>query len=65
MWKIIINKFLKIALSSCNILGALVEDILDHAKIESGVFEIQDSIFTFQKLFDEVKEIFILQAQGK
>lgn len=59
------NKFLRIANSSCSILANLVEDILDHAKIESGVFEIQESVFLLHDLFDEVYEIFELQATQK
>ena len=56
---------MKIASSSCSILGSLVEDILDHAKIESNVFEIQENEFIFDDLFEEAKEIFILQANYK
>lgn len=59
------EKFLKIAHSSCNILSALVEDILDHAKIESGVFEIQETEFAVEELIEEVQAIFELQAQRK
>jgi K+-sensing histidine kinase KdpD len=58
-------KFVKIANSSCNILAALVEDILDHAKIESGVFEIQETEFKFDELVEEVNDIFELQAKSK
>ena len=59
------KKLLKIATSSCNILSHLVEDIVDHAKIEAGIFEIQDSIFSFNQLLSEVSDIFCLQAQSK
>ncbi|CAI2382403.1 unnamed protein product [Moneuplotes crassus] len=58
-------KLLRIASSSCDILRSLVEDILDHAKIESGVFEIQDKVFKFNTLMDEVRDIFELQALSK
>ncbi|CAI2378767.1 unnamed protein product [Moneuplotes crassus] len=58
-------KLLKIASSSCNILNFLVEDILDHAKIESGVFEIQPEVFKVSKIIEEVEEIFELQALQK
>ncbi|CAI2379482.1 unnamed protein product [Moneuplotes crassus] len=59
------NRFLHIASSSCTILGMLVEDILDHAKIESGVFQINEEVFTMTECIKEIKEVFILQANGK
>jgi signal transduction histidine kinase len=59
------EKFLKIASASSNMLASLVEDILDHAKIETGVFEIQDTIFVFDELFSEINDIFELQARIK
>ena len=58
-------KFWRIASSSCDILAALVKDILDHSKLESRVFEIQEEILTFNKLFEEVHDIFELQTQLK
>lgn len=58
-------KLYRIATSSCSILAALVEDILDHAKIESGMFEIQDVTFRLNDLLHEVHEIFELQAASK
>ncbi|CAI2382460.1 unnamed protein product [Moneuplotes crassus] len=58
-------KFLRIASSSCDILRSLVEDILDHAKIESGVFEIHEQVFKFNTLMDEVRDIFELQTLNK
>mmetsp|Transcript_8889 Transcript_8889/g.7871 ORF Transcript_8889/g.7871 Transcript_8889/m.7871 type:complete len:372 (-) Transcript_8889:149-1264(-) len=59
------KKFHQICLSSSEILRSLVEDILDHAKIESGVFEVEEGIFRFRELFQDVKDIFYLQAQSK
>ena len=58
-------KYHKIASSSCDILKGFVEDILDHSKIESGVFEIENTTFLFKDLFEEVQEIFELQAMHK
>ncbi|CAI2386523.1 unnamed protein product [Moneuplotes crassus] len=58
-------KYHKISSSSCGILGSLVEDIMDLSKIEAGVFEIQESVFTFKQLFDEVQSIFEMQAHMK
>jgi len=43
----------------------LVEDILDHSKIEAGVFEIEEVDFKFQDLFSEVYQIFELQTNNK
>ena len=42
-----------------------MEDILDHAKIESGVFEIHEVKFELRQLFNEVKDIFDLQCERK
>jgi len=58
-------RFHQIASSSCDILKALVEDILDHSKIEAGTFEIEDVDFEFEKLFSEVNSIFILQTTNR
>ena len=46
-------------------LKGLVEDILDHSKIETGVFEVDETEFLFEELFNDVKSIFELQAQRK
>ncbi|CAI2382514.1 unnamed protein product [Moneuplotes crassus] len=59
------NRFLQIASSSCSILGMLVEDILDHAKIESGVFRINEEEFTMTQCINEIYEVFSLQTNGK
>ncbi|CAI2386159.1 unnamed protein product [Moneuplotes crassus] len=60
-----LEKFHRIANSSCDILKGLVEDILDFSKIEAGVFEIQESVFIFKQLFDEVNSIFEMQTKMK
>lgn len=60
-----LKKYHSIASSSCDILSALVEDILDFSKIEAGVFEIEQTVFKFQDLFEEVHGIFEMQAQRK
>mmetsp|Transcript_16234 Transcript_16234/g.14169 ORF Transcript_16234/g.14169 Transcript_16234/m.14169 type:complete len:226 (-) Transcript_16234:535-1212(-) len=59
------NKFHRICSSSTTILKGLVEDILDHSKIETGIFEIQEEVFKFKELFDEIYEIFELQTKSK
>ncbi|CAI2386732.1 unnamed protein product [Moneuplotes crassus] len=59
------NRFVQIASSSCNILAMLVEDILDNAKIESGVFQINEEVFTITQCINEIQEVFTLQAAGK
>ena len=43
----------------------MVEDILDHSKIEAGVFEIEESRFKFNDLFKEIENIFGLQVRNK
>ncbi|CAI2384720.1 unnamed protein product [Moneuplotes crassus] len=59
------NRLVRIASSSCSILGMLVEDILDHAKLESGVFQINEEVFTITQCLNEIQEVFTLQADGK
>ncbi|CAI2371689.1 unnamed protein product [Moneuplotes crassus] len=59
------NRLVRIASSSCSILGMLVEDILDHAKLESGVFQINEEVFTITECLHEIQEVFTLQADGK
>ena len=58
-------KFHQIASSSWDILKGLVEGILDHSKIETGVFEVEEVKFRFEDLFQEVKSIFELQSVRK
>ena len=43
----------------------LVEDILDHAKIESGTFQINEEVFTMTQCIQDIQEVFILQMDGK
>ena len=43
---------------------ALVNDILDLSKIESGKFEVNQIPFDLQQLIDEITHIFSAQAQG-
>mmetsp|Transcript_2413 Transcript_2413/g.2085 ORF Transcript_2413/g.2085 Transcript_2413/m.2085 type:complete len:240 (+) Transcript_2413:724-1443(+) len=58
------QKFVRIASSSCTLLSSLVEDILDHAKLEVGMFEIHKEQFYPIELLDEIKEIFELQLSS-
>ncbi|CAI2379869.1 unnamed protein product [Moneuplotes crassus] len=59
------QRLAKIASSSCSILTSLVGDLLDSAKIEAGVFEIQEDLFYPSELCKSVKEIFELQTQRR
>ena len=44
---------------------ALVSDILDLSKIESGKFEVNQSPFSLDQLVEEIAHIFSAQAQGR
>ncbi|CAI2378459.1 unnamed protein product [Moneuplotes crassus] len=59
------SRFHRIATSSCDILKGLVEDILDFSKLEAGVFQIEESVFTFAELFDDTQAIFEMQTAMK
>eukprot|EP00344_Euplotes_crassus_P002705 CAMPEP_0197000820 /NCGR_PEP_ID=MMETSP1380-20130617/5685_1 /TAXON_ID=5936 /ORGANISM="Euplotes crassus, Strain CT5" /LENGTH=158 /DNA_ID=CAMNT_0042418271 /DNA_START=644 /DNA_END=1120 /DNA_ORIENTATION=+ len=43
----------------------LVEDVLDHAKIEAGVFLLNEEVFTMSECIGEIQELFTLQINGK
>jgi signal transduction histidine kinase len=53
-----ISKFMTIGHNSSILLLALVEDILDLSKIESGTFRINISDFLLPDLFNEISDIF-------
>jgi len=44
---------------------SLIDDILDNAKIERNNFVIHNSEFSVQTLFEEVYQLFEIQAKGK
>lgn len=55
------TKFLKISDVSSKILMALIEDILDLAKLEAGTFSINVSSFHLKKLIEDITDIFSFQ----
>jgi two-component system CheB/CheR fusion protein len=50
---------------SGRMLLSLIEDVLDISKIESGKVKLQNSVFYFPDLIDEVLELFTVQAAEK
>lgn len=52
------NKNIKIASVSSKILMNLTEDILDFAKIEAGIFTLNEQEFYIQELLEDIKFIF-------
>jgi signal transduction histidine kinase len=60
-----VNKSLNIAAVSAKILLNLVEDILDFAKIEAGMFSLNEKRFSIQELIDDIKYIFEAQCERK
>lgn len=56
-----INKFVKMGNNSSIILLALIEDILDLSKMESGTFKMSLSAFNVKELLEEVYDIFQIQ----
>jgi signal transduction histidine kinase len=61
----LIDKNTKIAAISSNLLLNLTEDILDFAKIEAGIFTLNPSVFTLERLLSDIKFIFGHQCQAK
>ncbi|CAI2383824.1 unnamed protein product [Moneuplotes crassus] len=59
------DKYLKMGNISAKILENLVEDILDFAKIESGVFSLDPEAFLVQDLIDEISYIFQIQCESR
>jgi signal transduction histidine kinase len=60
-----INKFVKMGTTSSNHLLALIEDILDLSKIESGIFSINMSEFVVKPMVEEVVQMFEYQCKQK
>ena len=58
-------KFLDIITVSVELMLSLIDDILDNAKIERNNFVIHNSEFSVQTLFEEVYQLFEIQAKGK
>lgn len=58
-------KFIDIITVSVELMLSLIDDILDNAKIERNNFVIHNSEFSVQTLFEEVHQLFEIQAKGK
>jgi PAS domain S-box-containing protein len=59
------SEFAKIAMSSANNLLALLNDILDLSKIESGKLQLETMSFSLRNVLDEVIAPLALRAQQK
>lgn len=55
----------RIIISSIHLLLSLVNDILDSAKIDNGMYKLVPSTFLLSELLSEVNDIFETQALGK
>jgi signal transduction histidine kinase len=60
-----IDKNIKVAAISSNLLMNLTEDILDFAKIEAGIFTLSPKKFDVQELIEEITSIFEDQWMAK
>jgi signal transduction histidine kinase len=61
----IIYKFIRISKHSSDLLLALVEDVLNLAKMESNLFTVNITEFDLSKLILEVADMFECQCQRK
>jgi signal transduction histidine kinase len=60
-----IEKNIRMASVSSKILQSLTEDILDFAKIEAGIFSLNQHPFVIQNLIDDITYIFEYQCKMK
>ncbi len=59
------NSFVKTIKSSADALLTLINDILDHSKIEAGKLTLENSDFNLQNLVENVMDVFHYQATSK
>ena len=59
------REYVKIAQNSSDALLALIDDILDFSKVDSGKFEVDAKEFNLRELLDDVVSIMASQAQDK
>jgi signal transduction histidine kinase len=59
------KKFIKMGANSSKLLLALIEDILDLAKMEAGSFTFNIDSFFIQELLHDIHEIFEYQCKQK
>ncbi|MBI9112492.1 MAG: response regulator [Maridesulfovibrio ferrireducens] len=55
------SDFMKIIISSGQVLLRLINDILDFSKIEAGKLELEEVNFDLHKLIDEISDLFVEQ----
>lgn len=60
-----VEKFIKISRVSSMTLLNLTEDILDLAKMEAGIFKLNEQIFDIKSLVDDINYVFQMQFQAK
>ena len=56
------KSYISTILSSGNALLNILNDILDHSKIEAGKLEMENISFSFRRVMEEAASIFILKA---
>jgi len=59
------NKYIELALTSCNRLTRLLSDILDLSRIEAGMMEIHESKFRFEDLRSSILGLFAVESLTK
>ncbi len=59
------REFLRVAHESAERLLAIINDVLDLAKIEAGRLEVHPSVITSQDVLNEVQRLFIYQMRNK
>lgn len=60
-----IEKFIKISRVSSLTLLSLTEDILDLAKMEAGIFKLNEQPFPIKSLVEDINYVFSMQFQAK
>lgn len=59
------QKYLKISKISSKLLLGLTEDILDLAKMEAGIFKLNENLFSISDLIEDIEYTFEMQCQQK
>ena len=59
------QKYLKIGKISAKLLLNLTEDILDLAKMEAGMFRLNENLFLISDLVEDINYIFTIQCEQK
>ena len=57
--------FLKTARESADLLLALLNDLLDSAKIESGKLELESAPFSLRRVLDQITQVLAVRASEK